>query len=241
MAFATLAPFALAADGQGDNAEKQPTMAELSSKVDTLGTRLSTEIAALAATVGNLATATVGTSTVSIASKLDTLSSTVAANHTVVVGKFAQQMAVVMTVPTSTDEGSNNARYYLIGKSSIAGFPGGTVAANGRLTDRTLPTGTYLFELQQPYSDNVLCNGSVSLRHLSWGTANADALRHKAVCPRLFLVAGSLNRLNDGFGIYTFAVPTAFRTPHRFPTGFTFIDDKPLGSYTGAVRITKLK
>ena len=29
MAFATLAPFALAAEGQGDNAEKAPTMAEL--------------------------------------------------------------------------------------------------------------------------------------------------------------------------------------------------------------------
>ena len=32
MAFATLAPFALAAEGQGDNVAKQPTMAELSSK-----------------------------------------------------------------------------------------------------------------------------------------------------------------------------------------------------------------
>ena len=66
MAFATLAPFAAAAEGQGDGAERQPSMAELSSKVDSIATRLSTEIAALAGTVGNLATATVGTAATSL-------------------------------------------------------------------------------------------------------------------------------------------------------------------------------
>ena len=234
MAFATLAPFAVAAEGQGDNAEKQPTMAELGNKIN----GLSSQVARLEATVGTLRTE-LGT----LATTVGTLSSTVTANHTTIVGKFAQQTAVVMTVPTSTD-GSGNARYHLVGDSTIAGFPAGTVAANGQFTDRTLPAGTYLFELQQPYSDNVLCNGSVSRTHLRWGVDNnADALRHKAVCPRLFMVvAGTpIRRLNDGFGIYTFTAPTVFRMQHRFPTGLTFTDDKPLGSYTGAVRITKLK
>ena len=101
MAFATLAPSALAAEGQGDNVAKQPTMAELKAKMD----GISTEIAALAGTVGNLATATVGTAATSLASKVDALATTVSANHTTIVGKFAPQMAVVMTVPYTNSEG----------------------------------------------------------------------------------------------------------------------------------------
>ena len=93
MAFATLAPLALAAEGQGDNnAEKQPTMAELKAKMDAIGT----EIAALAGTVGNL-------------------SSTVTTNHTTIVGKFAPRMAVVMAVPIRA---SGQPAYYLVGDST---------------------------------------------------------------------------------------------------------------------------
>ena len=224
VAFATLAPLATAAEGDSDRDDdagvKQPTMRELANKIDQAVRRLGT----LEATVR-------------------TLSSTVTANHATIVGKFAPQMAVVMTVPTSTDD-ANNANYYLAGESTIAGFPAGTVAANGQFTDRTLPAGTYLFELQQPYGDNVICQRSVSRRHLRAGVENPDDQRHKAVCPRLFMVTtagGGWVRLNDGFGIYTFTTPTTFRMQHRFPSGLIFTDDKPLGSYSGAIKITKLK
>ena len=155
-AFATLAPFAVAAEGQGDNAEKQPTMAELKAKMNSL----STEIAALAGTVGNLATATVGTAPTSLASKVDALASTVTANHTTIIGKFAPQMAVVMSVPpqravsngiASEDiSTAGTTRYHLVGVSTIPGFPAGTVAANGQFTDRTLPAGTYCSSCSSP-------------------------------------------------------------------------------------------
>ena len=242
VAFATLARSAMAAEGQGDdNANKQPTMAELASKVDSLGTRLG----AIEATLGNLATATVGTSATSLASKVDAHSSTATANHTTIVGKFAQQMAVVMTVPTATS--GHNAVYYLVGDSSIASFPKGTVAANQRFTNRALPTGTYLFEVQQPYSDNVLCNGKISatLR------AAASHIRHYSVCPRVVVTidrgsgvgTADGDKLYDGFGIYEITERSSsnFRVSHKFPTGFAFTDDKPLNSYTAAVKITKLK
>ena len=241
VAFATLARSAMAAEGQGDdNANKQPTMAELASKVDSLGTRLG----AIEATLGNLATATVGTSATSLASKVDAHSSTATANHTTIVGKFAQQMAVVMTVPTATS--GHNAVYYLVGDSSIASFPKGTVATSGQFTDRALPTGTYLFEVQQPYSDNVLCNGKVSM-----SLTGSIPARHFSVCPRVVVtiddgIGGSdrfSDRLYDGFGIYDITEKSSgnFYVTHKFPSGFAFTDAKPLSSYAGAVRITKLK
>ena len=244
VALAALAPSALAAEGQGDNnAGKQPTMAELASKVDSLGTRLG----GIEATLGNLATATVGTSA-SIASKVDALSSTVAANHATIVGKFALQMAVVMTKSTTlinatSPTGMNyNASYYLVGESTIPGFPAGTVAADGQFTNRGLPAGTSLFEVQHPYSDNVICQSSVSRRG---GTTRANAAsfriqRFHSVCPWLRVAIGSL-RIEDGFGIASSTSGLSFFPTHRFPVGFTFTDDKPLASYTGAFKITKLK
>ena len=243
MAWAALAPFAMAAEGQGDNdadANKQPTMAELASKVDSLGTRLGS----LTSTVGSLRTE-LG----ALATTVGTLSSTVSANHTTIVGKLAPQMAVVMTVPRATS-GAGNATYYLVGESTIPGFPAGTVAANGQITATRhghiytvqLPAGTYLFELLQPYGDNAICQRSTS----TIGQINVDSgPRRNAVCPRVFMVlqrtGGRFPRLNDGFGIYTITAPTTFFVSHRFPTGLTFTDDKPMVSYTGAVRITKLK
>ena len=241
VALAALAPFALAAEGQGDNnAGKQPTMAELASKVDSLGTRLGS----LTSTTGSLRTE-LG----ALATTVGTLASTVSANHATIVGKFAPQMAVVMSVPYwwsgSNGVASENLhvdlpRHYLVGNSTIPGFPAGTVAADGQFTDRTLPAGTYLFELQQPQSDNVLCNRSVSIRHRRNGNHGA----RRAVCPRLYMTTtsgGAHVRFNDGFSIAAFTAPTVFRAVHRFPTGFVATDDKPLASYTGAVRITKLK
>ena len=241
MAFATLPPLALAAEGEDDSVAEQPTMAELKTKMD----GISTEIAALAATVGNLATATVGTAATSLASKVDalattvgTLSSTVTANHTTIVGKFAPQMAVVMTVPTRSQPIGYYPAYYLVGESTIAGF----AIVNGQLRFPSLPAGTYLFELQQPYSNNVLCNRGVSRPH----DVSRAGGRFNPHCPRIrlnltFGRGTTPQRLDDGFGIYTGASGVAFTVLHKFPTGFTFTDDKPLGSYSAAVKITKLK
>ena len=164
-------------------------------------------------------------------------------------------MAVVMTVPRATG-GAGNATYYLVGTSTIPGFPAGTVAANGQIPTISyaggrnqsvqLPAGTYLIELQQPYGDNAICQRSVSRRE---GVAHTGSRRKAGACPRLFATfwrdgsghSTEWPRLNDGFGIYTFTAPTTLRAQHRFPTGFVATDDKPLASYTGAFKITKLK
>ena len=212
MAFATLAPLALAAEGQSDNPDDKPTMAKLEGKINGISSQI-----------------------VRLATKLDTLSGTVTANHTTIVGKFEQQMAVVMAVPTTLISGSNyGATFYLVGDSSIAGFPAGTVAANGQFTNTTLPVGTYLFEVQHPYSDNVLCNRSVAKRHRVGGNRFNDA------CPRFRLHIADA-RFDDGPVVHDIAINRGFQVLHKFPTGFAFTDDKPLASYSGAVRITKLK
>ena len=240
VALAALAPFALAAEGDSDKDDggvSQPTMRQLANKIDHVVRRLG----AVEATVATLATAT---AVDALTTEVRTHASAATANHATIVGKFAPQMAVVMTVPNHT-HGGNNAAYYLVGESSITGFPAGTVAANGQFTNRTLPAGTYLFELQQPYGDNVLCNGSVSVRHLRNGGNHSK--RRVAVCPRLFITTtagnnrGALVRIDDGFGIVTYTAPTVFHAQHRFPTGFAATDEKPLASYTGAIKITKLK
>ncbi len=211
VALAALAPFALAAEGQGDNnAGKQPTMAELRN-----------QIAALDAKLGTLATANAVNA---LATTVGTLSSTVSANHATIVGKFAPQMAVVMSVP-----------YWWSG-------------ANGLFTDRTLPAGTYLFELQQPYGDNTICQSELSRRHLPGNNP-----RFRGSCPSVRLHPfGNTTRLEDGYGIYTYAAPTRFRLAHEWPAGLKFSEDTTLSaterasansiaSYSGAVRITKLK
>ena len=234
-ALAALAPFALAAEGDSDRdpnaGVSQPTMRELAIKID----QAVRDIRGVQATVGTLATAT---AVDALTTEVRTHASAATANHTTIVGKFAPQMAVVMTVPTRSPD--NNPAAYLVGASTIPGFPAGTVAASGQFTDRTLPAGTYLFELQQPYGDDAICQRELSRRH---GTANAGS-RRNAVCPRLYMTASSASgwlRIDDGSSIVTFTAPTIFRTVHRFPTGFAFTDDKPASSYTGAVRITKLK
>ena len=139
-------------------------------------------------------------------------------------------------------------RIYLVGESTIPGFPAGTVGADGRFTDRTLPAGTYLFELQQPYGDNAICQSELSRRHLP-GTSE----RYKAACPSVRLHPFSnRTRLEDGYGIYTYAAPARFYLHHKWPAGLKFSEDTSLSaterasassiaSYTGAVRITKLK
>ncbi len=83
----------------------------------------------------------------------------------------------------------------------------------------------------------MLCNRSVSIKWHRNGNHGA----RRAVCPRLYMTAAAGVRFNDGFGIATYTAPGIFRAVHRFPTGFVATDEKPLASYTGAIKITKLK
>ena len=246
VALATLAPFALAAEGDSDRdpnaGVRQPTMRQLANKIDHVVRRLG----AVEATVGTLSTAT---AVDALTTEVRTLSSTVSANHTTIVGKFAPQMAVVMTVPTTGASGRSDlplnyaAAYYLVGESTIPGFPMDTVTANGSFdtagTIIPLPAGTYLIEVQHPYSDNVLCQSSVSRRGTPLGNDNP---RFNSVCPWLRVAVNRGGpRIDDGFGIASSTLQFGLLPTHRFPIGFAFTDDKPASSYTGAFKITKLK
>ena len=82
------------------------------------------------------------------------------------------------------------------------------VAANGSFTDAMLPAGTYLFELQQPYGDNTICQRELS-RRLTPSVPDTGQ-RHVEACPRVRLHPFSSGtrastRLEDGYGIYTYA------------------------------------
>lgn len=78
------------------------------------------------------------------------------------------EVAIVMTVPDDRRcmAGSGQRQCYgktLLMGSTIPGFPQGTVnRTTYEFTDSSLPAGTYLVELQQPYSDNLLCHGSAT-------------------------------------------------------------------------------
>ena len=216
---------ALAADGASDatDGEKQPTMKQLEDRIKDLAASLVT----LTGNVGTLTT------------KVDNFA-----------GR-GHQVAIVMTVPIALADGNRvqavRVDYHLVGNSTIPGFPSGTVAANGKFARYTapLPVGTYLFELQQPYSDRVVCNGSVSRVHsvpvVGGGAGTVD-------CPRIVLFGSqgtsgsSSTRFNDGFAVYKVTSSTGhFSVRHKFPNNFAFTDQRPLGSYRGSVKITKLK
>lgn len=159
------------------------------------------------------------------------------------------QIAVVEAIPRSLQVSrptrANNVEFYLVGHSTIPGFPAsGTVGPTGRFASYSvaLPMGTYLFQLQQPYSDKLICQGSVSrLSGIGGGHGRGD-------CPRLFMIAsdGTLprKRFDDGFGVYTVTSSSGGLTlGYNFPADLTFTKttDRPLTSYKGAVKITKLK
>ena len=251
VALAPLLAPAQAADGTNlaDEDEKEPTMSdlderleELEGKIDTLTTAVNTTVVGiLSDKLGNVNSAP----NCSAAHPCGILG--LVDNLTTKVDAFAgrgHQVAVVMTVPKTlrVPHEAVHVDYHLVGSSTIPGFPSGTVAADGKFASWTapLPAGTYLFEMQQPYSDNVLCHGNVSRLHGGRGDGGT-----KKVCPRILLFGHSPSgqtRFDDGFAIYTMTTNTGhFLVKHRFPAGFTFTTDRPLGSYRGAVKITKLK
>ena len=156
------------------------------------------------------------------------------------------EVAIVMTVPDDRRcmAGSGQRQCYgktLLMGSTIPGFPQGTVnRTTYEFTDSSLPAGTYLVELQQPYSDNPLCHGSATATI----KINRRALRRFASeCPR-FRIFGNTWRLDNGSRIYT--VPSGTRSTylspeHRFPSPWEFTTSAPLISYTGTIKITRLK
>lgn len=235
----------LAAEGSAEDAvQKQPTMVELAAKIDSLGTRLG----ALAGAVGTLAdtlgkpNASTGCSAASpcgLWGRVENLTAKVDSH-----ASRRPEIAVVMTVPTSCPPRDSGAlrcahKMYLMAGSTIAGFPT-RVGTYHQFTDTTLPTGTYLFELQQPYSDNLVCQGTSS-RRVESGVAAADGGLPALRCPRLYL-AGAGEILHDGAAIWRLNEHhRSFRAMHRFPNAFAFTDDNPVTSYAGSIKITKLK
>ena len=219
---------ALAADGAGNasDEEKAPSMDELATAIATLTRNVGT-------LTGNVATLT---------TKVDNFA-----------GR-GHQVAVVETVPRSIQSTGANGRkmaahvdYYLVGHSTIPGFPAaGTVGPTGRFASYSvaLPAGTYLFELQQPYSAELKCHGNVSrLDGVDGGNARGP-------CPYLSIVlsdgtstgASARKRFNDGFGVYTVTSTSgSMSLRHRFPSSVTFTGGRPITSYKGAVKITRLK
>lgn len=234
---------ALAADGTGNASDEgaQPTMKALAGA-----------IAELAATLGKANDSEAGctaTTPCGLWGRLD--------NLTAEVGSLANrghQVAVVETVPRSIQNTGTNGRkmaahvdYYLVGHSTIPGFPAaGTVGPTGRFASYSvaLPAGTYLFELQQPYSAELKCHGNVSrLDGVDGGNARGP-------CPYLSIVlsdgtstgASARKRFNDGFGVYTVTSTSgSMSLRHRFPSSVTFTGGRPITSYKGAVKITRLK
>ena len=250
VAFAPLFAPALAADGTNEAGEdeKEPTMSDLDGRMDDLEGKIDTLTTAVNTTVVGILSDKLGNvnsaPNCSAAHPCGLLGRV--ENLTTKVDDFAgrgHQVAVVMTVPIVLNRPVEATRvdYHLVGSSTIPGFPSGTVAADGKFARYTapLPAGTYLFELQQPYSDNVLCHGNVSQL--------TDGNGVRTVCPRILLFADdgpnvSRTRFEDGFAIYTMTTGGGhFYVRHRFPPGFTFTTARPLGSYRGAVKITKLK
>ena len=240
VALAALAPSAMAAEGDSDKDDggvSQPTLRQLANKIDHVVRRLG----AVEATVATLATAT---AVDALTTEVRTHASAVSANHTTIVGKFAPQMAVVMTVPTAT-AGASNAAYYLVGESTITGFPAGTVQQTDSSRTGRCRLAPICSSCSSPMATTCCATAAFPVRHLRNGGNHSK--RRVAVCPRLFITTtagnnrGALVRIDDGFGIVTYTAPTVFHAQHRFPTGFAATDEKPLASYTGAIKITKLK
>ena len=155
------------------------------------------------------------------------------------------EVAIVMTVPDdrrcfgpSAGARRCDAKTFLMG-STIPGFPRGTVnRTTYEFTDRILPGGTYLIELQQPHSDNPLCHGSATaILQINRQTT----MRFHRQCPR-FRISGGSWRLDNGSRVYTVDSNGMNLNPdHRFPFVVQFTPEAPASSYAGTIKITRLK
>lgn len=243
VAFGTAVVPVLAADGASDASGEK----DMEGKVDELTTMVNTLTRNVATLTTNVGTLTTNLS--ALDGKVGTLTTNLS-TLTTNVSDFADrghQVAVVGTVPirlqVSDPTKAFHVDYYLVGHSTIPGFPSETVAATGKFASysTSLPRGTYLFELQQPIVDQLSCHGTVSRLR---GTGGGGARR--GGCPGLYVKigsasAGTLKKFNDGFGVYTVsAATTRFSLNHVFPAG-VITESRPITAFKGAVKITKLK
>lgn len=233
VAFASFLAPALAAQGTGNESddEKQPTMSELKTEIRSLATALGTLTGNVATLTGNVATLT---------------------NNVASFAGRGHQVAVVQTVPRSLHPTSPNRAYhvdfYLVGHSTIPGFPAETVAATGKFQDHSaaLPQGTFLFELQHPIAEDPKCHANVS--HMGGNRAGIGPAG-RGGCPGVYIflsdgtATGSspVTRFDGGFGVYTVTSTSGrVRVKHKMPAGL-ITESRPITSFKGAIKITQLK
>lgn len=221
----------------GASAADDPTLKSISEDVG----EVATAVSSLADAVGkpNSASGCSATSPCGLRGRLENLAATVDQ----LAARVSNEVAFVLTVPTTPCGQSSptlrivcRTQTYLMG-STIPDFPKDTVANNGLFTDTTLPAGTYLVRLHQPYSDKLICNGSVSGNSQMVGTNRKRFVQ----CPQL-RIGGDLLRLDDGSRVYTVgSAGWALRPEHRFPSDWVFGDGAPPHSFAGTIEITKLR
>lgn len=236
VALVAFAPFlapALAAQGAGNESDedKQPTMSELETRIISLDTAVGTLTGNVATLTGNVATLT--SNVASFASR-------------------GHQVAVVETVPFYMHPGKTNRVYqvglYLVGHSTIPGFPATTVAATGKFDDvsAALPQGTFLFELQQPVAEDPKCHASIS--HMGGNPAGIGSAG-RGDCPGVYIILSDgtatncspEKRFDGGFGVYTVTSTSGrMRVKHKMPPSLV-TESRPITSFKGAIKITKLK
>lgn len=243
VALVAFAPFlapALAAQGAGNESdeEKDPTMKDLAAALTTLTGNVATLTGSVTTLTGNVTTLT---------GDVATLTRDVAA-----FASRGHQVAVVETVPLYMHPGKTNRAYqvdlYLVGHSTIPGFPAETVAATGKFEDvsAALPKGTFLFELQQPVAEDPKCHASMS--HMGGNPAGIGSAG-RGDCPGVYIILSDgtapgnspEKRFDGGFGVYTVTSTSGrMRVKHKMPPSLV-TESRPITSFKGAVKITKLK
>lgn len=159
------------------------------------------------------------------------------------------QVAVLTAVPiqSTCSRTSTTARWrcasrlYSLGHT-IEGlnWPASPIRNHPGFRNPSLPSGTYLIELQQPYSDNIACQGSVARTQL----LNLKTGLFRRGCPQLILAPAGMvpTRLADGFGVFT-SIPGRglFLPQFVFPVGHAFTEERPADAYGGSIKITRLR
>ena len=237
VALVAFAPFLAPALANESASNTTPTMAQLKKAIDDVDS----DVAVLALDVGKV-TRELG----KLKTALDELTTDVRT-----FASRGHQVAVVETVPLNMQPGRTDRAYhvdfYLVGHSTIPGFPVETVAATGKFEDHSfaLPAGTYLFELQQPVAEDPKCHASVS--YMGGNTSVGSAGRSD--CPGVYILlsdgtttdSSPNKRFDGGFGVYTVNTTSGrLRVKHKMPPSL-ITASRPITSFKGAIKITKLK
>lgn len=233
VALVAFAPFLAPALANETASTTTPTMAQLKKAIDDVDS----DVAALALNVNNV--------TRELGKLKTTLDNFAGRGH---------QVAVVETVPLYMQPGKPNRVYhvdlYLVGHSTIPGFPveANKVKATGWFEDYSfpLPAGTFLFELQQPVAEDPKCHASMS--HMGGSPAGIGSAG-RGDCPGVYIIlsdgtatdSSPQKRFDGGFGVYTVNTTSGrLRVKHKMPPSLV-TESRPITSFKGAIKITKLK